>query len=52
MADRYGRPLFAVRTLSTFTGYVKTNGASVDIPGFEDEKDKVNGFLNGGIFIE
>ena len=52
MADRYGRPLMAVRTLSTFTGYVKTNGASVDIPGFEDEKDKVNGFLNGGIFIE
>ena len=52
MADRYGRPLFAVRTLSNFTGYVKTNGASVDLPGFEDEKDKVNGFLNGGIFIE
>ena len=56
MADRYGRPYFAVNTISNMlssnTGYVKTNGASVDIPGFEDEKDKVDGFLNGGIFIE
>lgn len=56
MADRYGRPYFAVNTISNMLsgnkGYVKTNGASVDIPGFEDEKDKVDGFLNGGIFIE
>lgn len=52
MADRYGRPLFAVRTLSSLTGYVKTNGASVDIPGFEEEKNKVCALLNGGIFIE
>ena len=52
MEDRYGRPLFAVRTLTNFTGYVKTNGASVDIPGFEEEKNKVCALLNGGIFIE
>lgn len=52
MADRYGRPLYAVRTLSTLTGYVKTNGASVDIPGYEEEKNKVCALLNGGIFIE
>lgn len=56
MADRYGRPYFAVNTISNMLssnkGYVKTNGASVDIPGFEDEKDKVSGFLNGGVFIE
>lgn len=56
MADRYGRPYMAVNTvtnmLSGSKGYIKCNGASVDIPGFEDEKDKVSGFLNGGIFIE
>lgn len=52
MEDRYGRPLFAVRTLTNFTGYVKCNGASVDIPGFEEEKNKVCALLNGGIFIE
>ena len=52
MVDRYGGPLFAVRTLSSFSGYVKTNGASVDIPGYEEEKDKVCAMLNSGIFIE
>lgn len=52
MEDRYGRPEFAVHTLTNFTGYVKTNGASVDIPGYEEEKNKVCALLNGGIFIE
>ena len=52
MVDRYGGPLFAVRTLSSFSGYVKTNGASVDIPGYEEEKNKVCAMLNSGIFIE
>ncbi len=52
MEDRYGRPEFAVHTLTSFTGYVQTNGASVDIPGYEEEKNKVCALLNGGIFIE
>ena len=56
MADRYGRPYFAVNTISNMlvnnTGYVQTNGASVDIPGYEEEKNKVCAFLNGGVFIE
>ncbi len=52
MEDRYGRPEFAVHTLTNFTGYVQTNGASVDIPGYEEEKNKVCALLNSGIFIE
>ena len=52
MADRYGRPLFAVRTLSSLSGYCKCNGASVDVAGFEEEKDKINAYVNGGFFIE
>ena len=51
--DVIGRPLFANRTLSNLdTGYVKCAGASVNISGYETEKEKVNAFVNSGIYLE
>lgn len=52
MATNYGRPVFAIKTLSTLSGYIKCNGASVNIEGFEDDKNAVNAFLNSGFFYE
>ena len=47
-----GTPFNGVMSLSGVTGYVQTSGASVDIAGYGNEKDIVNNYLNGGIYIE
>lgn len=47
-----GEPHNAVMSLSGISGYVQTAGASVDLPGFGSDKDQVNSYLNGGIYIE
>ena len=47
-----GTPYNGVMSLSGVSGYVQTAGASVDLPGFGPDKDEVNSFLNGGIYIE
>ena len=47
-----GTPFNGVMSLSGVSGYVQTSGASVDIAGYGNEKDMVNNYLNGGIYIE
>lgn len=47
-----GRPLCQNTTISSLSGYVQCDGASLDIPGFSQEKDAVNGYLNGGFYYE
>jgi len=47
-----GTPFNGVMSLSGVSGYVQTAGASVDIAGYGNEKDMVNNYLNGGIYIE
>lgn len=47
-----GEPHNGVMSLSGVTGYVQTADASVDIAGYGNEKDMVNNYLNGGIYIE
>lgn len=47
-----GTPYNGVMSLSGVSGYVQTAGASVDLPGFGPDKDQVNSFLDGGIYIE
>lgn len=46
-----GTPYNGVMSLN-ISGYVQTAGASIDIPGFGNDKDIVNSYLNGGIYIE
>lgn len=47
-----GTPYNGVLALSGVSGYVQTSGASVDMPAFGNDKDIVNSYLNGGIYIE
>lgn len=47
-----GTPYNASMSLSGISGYVQTSGASVPIAGFGKDKDLVNNYLNGGIYIE
>ena len=47
-----GMPYFKGDTISNLSGYVKCNGASVDISGFDAERDTINGYLNSGFYYE
>ena len=47
-----GRPCFKHTALSNFSGYVKTNNASVSIDGYHNETIEINNLLNGGVYIE
>ena len=47
-----GTPYNGVMSLSGVSGYVQTADASVDVAGYGNEKDQINNYLNGGIYIE
>lgn len=47
-----GLPLFATRTLSALSGYVKTRGASVSGNMRGTLRDMINNMLDSGIFLE
>lgn len=47
-----GTPYNGVMSLSGVSGYVQTAGASVDVAGYGNEKDQINNYLDGGIYIE
>lgn len=40
------------KSLSGLSGYVQCRNASVDIPGFEEDKEAIQGFMNSGFYIE
>lgn len=52
MAEKYGRPLNKVVTLSTLSGYCQTTDASVEVNASNEIIDEINNLLNGGIYIE
>ena len=52
MAEKYGRPLNKVVTLSTLSGYCQTTYASVEVNASNEIIDEINNLLNGGIYIE
>lgn len=52
MAELYGRPLYTIKSLSTLTGYVKCNGASINVDGLANDKAEINSYLNSGFYIE
>ena len=47
-----GKPCCKNLTLSSIPGYIKTSGASVNIEGFESDKNAINSFLDGGFYYE
>lgn len=51
LADR-GRPLCRVVQISTLSGYVKTEDATLQLAATENELSSVLSYLNGGFFYE
>lgn len=47
-----GRPLAQMVKLSTLTGYVQTQGFSIDCDAPLEEVNEINSMLNGGVYIE
>ena len=47
-----GRPVCKVDTLTNYTGYVKTQGFSIDLPVNSDVIKSINSKLDAGIYIE
>lgn len=47
-----GRPLCQTKTLSTLSGFCICQNADVSITGTKEEANIINGYLNGGFFIE
>lgn len=52
MASIQGKPLFATRTLSNLSGYVKTRGASVGGAHRDTLREMANNLLDNGVFLE
>lgn len=50
--ELYGRPLNEALGLSTFTGYVKCNGAVLDIEADYETRKELEYFLDTGFYIE
>lgn len=47
-----GFPLNAVTSLSTLTGYIECTNASVNCNAPQNLKDKINSYMNGGMYLE
>lgn len=47
-----GRPVYKVDSLSNYTGYIKTQGFSIDLPANSDVVKSINSKLDAGIYIE
>jgi hypothetical protein len=47
-----GSPFMSVSSLSDINGFCKCNGASVSVSCEENERNKINNYLNSGFFIE
>lgn len=48
----HGRAKYANATISSLSGFIQCSGASVDMPGYSEEKDTVNNYLNNGFYYE
>lgn len=51
-ALRIGSPLMEYKQISTLSGYILCNGASIDISGFKSDRETINEYLNGGFYYE
>ena len=47
-----GKPVFAKATIGSYSGFVQTDGAQVAGDMFDQERDTINRFLDGGIYYE
>lgn len=52
VAATKGRPVEAIKTISTLSGYVQCENASISIAGLDSDRDAINSYLNSGFFYE
>lgn len=52
IAATMGTPTFAQKLLSTLSGFVQTRNVSVSAPAEGPILDRINGLLDGGVYIE
>ena len=50
--EERGKPLCAVRQLSTIPGYILCSGAEIETYGTAEENNAIASFLNGGFYYE
>lgn len=50
--DVYGLPCCKTMSIGSFSGYIRCAGASVNMDGFDKDRDEINRYLNSGVFIE
>ena len=48
----YGRPLCSIRQISTLSGFIKCQGASIALDAPDTEIEAVNNYLNTGFYYE
>ena len=49
---QHGKPLCDTRQISTLSGFIKCEGAEVEIAGTQQERDAIIGFMNDGFYYE
>ena len=47
-----GKPVMKKATIGSYSGYVQCDGAEASGNMFDQEREAVNNFLNGGIYYE
>ena len=52
LTELYGRPLDKVVNLSALTGFVETKGFSIDISAPDIVKEKINMYMDSGVYLE
>ena len=50
--EQFGRPLCQKVTLNTLAGFIQTEGADVDLPCTQEERDQIAAYMDGGFFYE
>ena len=50
--SEFGRPLCAIRTISTIPGYIKCGDGDIQIAGFDDERIAISEYMTGGFYYE
>jgi hypothetical protein len=50
--NRRGRPLCAVRTINTLSGYIQTDKADISTTSTKAEQEQIRSYMEGGFYFE
>lgn len=52
LANLYGRPCMRTRSLTGLTGYVQTQGFSIELSAMDTIRDMINALMDSGVYLE